>query len=354
MIVLLQDDIIWEFDFINIEILSNKYEISTFRANEQPPFANIIIFNYKFKNSMEYVKKNKPHVVLFMSDERGGYASVTEYARHTHLFIYCYNHDYTYLDNSVQMPLGYVAGFLKGKSIFDIEQKPISEREIIIAFIGDSSKNDRPLMIKKMKELTSERGLNSEIIETVNSWKLDKQKITPEDIFTTYSNSIFVPIGRGYYSLDCFRIYEAIAAGAIPIIVGPKSEIDISFEFNGHSLPALYFDSWDAAKTECGQLLDEPAKLQKIQDELILWFKSRITEIRTLVTRAIDETPMKVSVKRGKKLGGAEYNIAIFDVMLIIILLLYYVCYRLWDSTCHDFIDRVSCRYYRHAEQIWR
>ena len=37
-----------------------------------------------------------------------------------------------------------------------------------------------------------------------------------------YSQSIFVFNGRGNVFLDCFRLYEAIIAGAIPVIVGEK------------------------------------------------------------------------------------------------------------------------------------
>ena len=49
---------------------------------------------------------------------------------------------------------------------------------------------------------------------------------TPEE---TYGGAIFVPIGRGFDTLDCYRIYEACAAGAIPIIVGTPAELTATF-----------------------------------------------------------------------------------------------------------------------------
>jgi hypothetical protein len=43
--------------------------------------------------------------------------------------------------------------------------------------------------------------------------------LTPPQMLEIYKQSKFVVIGRGQANLDCFRIYEAIIAGALPVRV---------------------------------------------------------------------------------------------------------------------------------------
>ena len=50
-----------------------------------------------------------------------------------------------------------------------------------------------------------------------------------DDIEAAYRSAYFVPIGRGFVSLDCFRVYEACASGAVPIVVGPLDELIETF-----------------------------------------------------------------------------------------------------------------------------
>ena len=59
----------------------------------------------------------------------------------------------------------------------------------------------------------------------------NNQTIKPYELFDLYRESLFVPIGRGNISLDCFRIYEAIVAGAIPVMCGTNQEIEMTFNF---------------------------------------------------------------------------------------------------------------------------
>ena len=62
----------------------------------------------------------------------------------------------------------------------------------------------------------------------------------PADIWDVYRNAKFVPNGRGNAVLDCFRLYEASMAGAIPVVVGSWSEIRETFYFGGDVLPWIF------------------------------------------------------------------------------------------------------------------
>ena len=103
---------------------------------------------------------------------------------------------------------------------------------------------------------------------------------SPPELFSIYNDSIFVINGKGNFSIDCFRIYEAVVSGSIPIIVGEKNELKRVFFFNDNTLPPFIFaDNWSDAVTICKNLLEDKTQLQNIQDANINWWKNKITEI---------------------------------------------------------------------------
>ena len=55
----------------------------------------------------------------------------------------------------------------------------------------------------------------------------------PAEIWDVYRNAKFVPNGRGNVILDCFRLYEASLAGAVPVVVRSWSEIRVTFYYGG-------------------------------------------------------------------------------------------------------------------------
>ena len=88
----------------------------------------------------------------------------------------------------------------------------------------------------------------------------------------SFAKSIFIPIGRGNKSLDCFRIYEAVVSGSIPVIVGNNQEIERTFHFNGIKPEFLYSDSWENAVLKCEEILKDKEKQQKIIDLNFEWW----------------------------------------------------------------------------------
>jgi hypothetical protein len=111
--------------------------------------------------------------------------------------------------------------------------------------------------------------------------------VSQQTCFETYSNSIFVINGRGNCSLDCFRIYEAIVAGAIPVVVGSSDEINSTFYYNNKRVPFIHEESWEKALVRCNTLLGQPTTLQELQDELLTWWKEQHTKIHSLIQTAL-------------------------------------------------------------------
>jgi len=285
----------WEFDFIVNDVLINiEKEIEMFNQSNFKSFLNrtdiiennILVINHDlpFNDIINVVVHIKPTIIFYLSDEFGNESYMTLLETYTKLLFRQYNHKYNYSSINYQMPLGYSTYYLDNKQSLSIKQKLITERIFNCSFIG-TAKSDRIHMSNLFKS-TMEK---TNIIFTNNNWDINNLSCNPKECFNIYSNSIFVIIGRGNFSLDCFRIYEAIVAGAIPVIVGNINEIQITFNYNNNIPPFIYEDSWENAVIKCNSLLKEPEKLQQMQRDLLLWWNNTIAFMKQLINKVTCE-----------------------------------------------------------------
>lgn len=275
---------IWEKDYILNNVLSGiKLQEIHYYSNQNfleilDKFSNcknciLVLTSYLQENEMFQVASIlKPNVIILLSDEYGTKSNLMKLEKLTRLFLRNYNHcSYSYASNNLQLPLGYVSNFLDCKSFI----KKMNQRSINCSFIGEQ-KSDRLEMYNTFKKNMT----NTKIEFTNNSWVLESLKWTPANLFELYNDSIFVINGRGNCSLDCFRIYESISAGAIPVIVGDPKEIKNTFYYNDNVPPLLFFNSWQEAVTNCNNLLEKLDQLQEIQNNLQLWWKNILENMK--------------------------------------------------------------------------
>jgi hypothetical protein len=288
--VLYFEECTWEVDFILNDILGNikkkveffnKENFDLFLNREDIVKNNILIINYwiNFDRIINIIKFIEPIAIFYLSDEHGNKSWITSLEKYTKVLFTQYNHaKYIYSNKIYQLPLGYSRYYLDGKKTFDIQNKTITERNINCSFIG-TNKSDRIHMSNIFKSNMEK----TNFIFVENTWDFNNLPTSPKDCFDIYSNSIFVAIGRGYISLDCFRIYEAIAAGAIPIIVGDIDEIQTTFNYNNNIPPFIYSNSWENALIICNNYLKNTEKLNEIQRDLILWWNNKLLFINDLI-----------------------------------------------------------------------
>jgi hypothetical protein len=291
----------WELDFIKNDLFHNiipesnsvnlipaKNFINTL-DNEAIVNNNIIIINDKinFDELLKTVKRIKPVIIFHLSDECGDLKEWTTLANHTKLLLRQHNfsnYDTDSYDNTFQIPVGYVSGYLTGKYSLDIKPKKIKDRKHECAFVGQM-KSDREYMC----DVFEKNFPNAYIKRVENSWDTATLKVSPSQMFDIYSESIFVPVGRGNCSLECFRIYEAILAGAIPVVNDDKNQIQDTFYYNNSdSLPPFIFvKTWDEAIIECKRLIENPEELQELQDKNIKWWRTKIMEIQEKIRKVL-------------------------------------------------------------------
>ena len=126
-------------------------------------------------------------------------------------------------------------------------------------------------------------GDRKKALRIFQSWHPHKSgRMSAPEMFNLYLRSRFVPVGRGQLALDCFRIYEAIIAGAVPVVVGDDKEIQRTFNFSGsvglEMPPAVFKPTWEEALNECRNMSE--AQIDKRRAELASWYAGRMQKLR--------------------------------------------------------------------------
>jgi len=246
---------------------------------------NIIIINRA--NPLNFIQEIisilSPFAIFHLSDEFCIDMKYYELYHDAKILFHQYNHNkIAYNTNHVQIPLGYVKHFLSNKpSSYNFINYKFQDRKYMFSFIG-SLKQDREEMLSKFKNAFESYYIH---IGYTNWNNPSNQEITPTDMFNIYNNTLFIPIGRGNSSLDCFRLYEAIVSNAIPIIVGNMEEINNTFNFNGDTIPNLIIGKdWDEAVKICQELYINKDKIQNILNMNKKWWNSQHINIISKIT----------------------------------------------------------------------
>lgn len=256
---------------INFIFFDNKTEINSNKRK------NIIIasngISLDFLENM--IKKLKPFVIFHLSDEFGKHQKYYNLYNRQHIKILFHQHNHENVDykiNHLQIPLGYASGYLLNNYFINCKTKKYD-----FSFIG-ALKGDRKIMLDKFKN-----NFKKSFIHTgITKWRdgPSNQNITPNNVFNIYKNSLFVPIGRGSYRLDCYRLYEAIVAGAIPVICGTMEEINFTFNFNNNPPPNIVIaETWDKAIILCKKIYNDKYKICEIINSNSEWFQIRNKDI---------------------------------------------------------------------------
>lgn len=84
------------------------------------------------------------------------------------------------------------------------------------------------------------------------------------------ADSMFAPCGVGQAHIESHRIYDALEAGAIPVIVRRRRFDYFTLLFGHHPLPTLR--SWDQAPSLVMNLLSDRPALAALQQQVVAWW----------------------------------------------------------------------------------
>jgi len=248
------------------EVLQNKLDDEEKLINN-----NILVFSsnkYTFDKILSIVLRIKPIIIVHLSDEGGKKPEYTNLASYTKLLLHQYHfkhYPYNNYNNIIQIPLGYMVNMFDNKQSLTTKVKPLSERKYKWSFVGNMKK-DRYELVNTFSKRINENFVGN--------------NIKSPDMFNIYNDSIFVPNGRGNVTIDCFRIYEAILSGSIPVIVCEESEFNDTFHYNNDIPPFILAKTWDDAVNKCEYLLNNTVELENVQKTNYEWLQRKIESIR--------------------------------------------------------------------------
>ena len=251
---------LWETDFLLNEILpkENVEYVNTSNLENTQYKCEVFAFScrvHNFLNIKSTIQRLKPKIIIMLSDEfhQDNHSIYNELGNECELFLRQYHHSgYNYTSNTLHIPLGYT----NGCKVFE------ENKNLKWSFFG-SIKEDRAEMISEFRQLTPYMIGNS---------------LSKELMCKVYSQSTFVPCGRGNSSLDCFRLYEASMNGAIPIVVGKKKEIETTFKYEDNP-PWIFAETWSEVLTH----LDTETNSENVKK----WWSNRILKIKNKVQEVL-------------------------------------------------------------------
>lgn len=304
----LRQDIFPLSHFVHYDVADYYKEVAAFANSSNNkdamlPKPRVLVYNVensgddgKYTVIRDLIKEFRIAILAHTADEFQGSPRKWKYGEGVEVYhmvplvlrqysIFPYRSYDTPYPNVIQMPLGYMRNMLQfdNTTLNGIEagayslNKKSSQRQFNWSFIGT---------VQGHKE-------RSHALSVFKEWEpyVHDAGIGPQKMRDIYNNSKFVLVGRGQANLDCFRIYESLIAGAIPIIVGSKWERERVFEFEGDIPPLLYEDDYPSALRTCRNMTNE--RIDEMRLNIYNWYKDRIHLIhkRTQLTLTVFPAP---------------------------------------------------------------
>ncbi len=177
------------------------------------------------------------------------------------------------LHNNIRfLPLGYKSGFARTTA-----PPASSARPYRWGFAGDPHKTTRQDMLAAMRTVADGRehliaGWDAPDSLDVNSYRAFMESV------------VFAPCPRGFVSPDCFRVYEALEAGCIPIVERRGNGLDDYFTaaLGDHPLPSL--DRWSEAPALIAGIAQHNG-ISSLQAICLSWWASYKKDLKKKLSR---------------------------------------------------------------------
>jgi len=177
----------------------------------------------------------------------------------------------------LNFPLGWMQGYPNNFS-----EKTVFDRKRVWAFAGQiEGRPTRQSMIEAMSNVeggTHYYRRNGEVVGEFRGYTLN-----PQQMGELYNDSIFVLSPRGNWNQDCFRLTEALQAGALPIV----EKSDYWNQMFGKNHPLLQVCDWSAAPKLIEGLLHNKNELENLRCKTSLWWNIYCRNLKTKIANML-------------------------------------------------------------------
>jgi hypothetical protein len=178
----------------------------------------------------------------------------------------------------LHVPLGYPNGFTGGTGEWGTARRPY-----LWSFLGAVNRSSRPEMIKALLPLKPHFLHITDRGQVAPLGKTEYEQILRE--------SVFVPSGMGNVNLECYRMYEALECGAIPIV---EKRIGLDYFtnlFGAHPLPA--FRNWPQAARFMEDIGRDRQALDDLQMKCFVWWRDYKENFRRRIAAMLTSPPIE-------------------------------------------------------------
>lgn len=172
-----------------------------------------------------------------------------------------------------------------------MENHPIimlaSERKYVYNAIFSKDTSPQRTVLSKIIDRNSDKYQDAKFLKIAPVWpknlKLSRLHLQPPQYVEILLNSTFTLSPQGH-NAECFRIYEAIEAGSIPIIVLGEEYYNHPCKNSLHRLinsgfPAVFLDKWDDLFPTLDLMMQNTIEIDKRQRTLIQWYSNFMRSI---------------------------------------------------------------------------
>ena len=175
-----------------------------------------------------------------------------------------------YAENVITVPLYTPGPFLAGEPF----AMDMGNRQYVWCFCGEDSKQDRRYMLYKL------RSLQPNFVHSFTGRWMPPEALSVEDYACILRSSIFAPSPFGSVHPECYRTYEALHCGALPIV-----KTDYYRQQFGAPLPVVR--TWTEARDLMKNLTEDGALLADLRTSCINWYRSLPTIFRRHVAALV-------------------------------------------------------------------
>jgi hypothetical protein len=159
--------------------------------------------------------------------------------------------------NVLAVPLGLPKTFVH----LDCSTKIVGRR-LCWSFLGEVKNVTRQAMLTQMSRVKG-----SNFVHTIDTWD-GANSIRGREYSNILGESIFVPSPPGNFHSECYRTYEALACGAIPVV-------DTSYYREEFRAPFPVVQStWEDAPEMLNRLLEDADALETVSRKCQTWWRS--------------------------------------------------------------------------------
>lgn len=168
------------------------------------------------------------------------------------------------------LPLGYAGVKGDGPDVV----APSTTRQYVWSFLGQMNKSSRPDMANGLARVEPHLLFATDELPGMVMWNRGPsgaRRYSQAENKAILMDSIFAPCPMGNVNLECFRVYEALECGTIPILE-KRFRFDYFRSLWGeHPVPT--FSSWSEASRWIGRMLERPAEIDVLQRRCTEWWR---------------------------------------------------------------------------------